>query len=82
MARADDANPLSALAVGNEHHQPPYCTADGDFPALFQRMIGIRERHREGVEENGCRIFKGDSVLPEIRDRFTRVPLKCHDSQF
>ena len=52
--------------MGYEHQMPFHCIADGDFPALLVRVIGVRKGHRECIEEHRGRIFKGYACLVKL----------------
>jgi hypothetical protein len=60
--------------MGYEHQMPFHCIADGDFPAVLLRMIGVRKGGRERIEEYRGRVFKRYGVLGEVGRRLARVP--------
>src|ERR1700682_4414010 len=49
-ARSNDSNSLPTLTVRNED-QILHCIAQGDLPALGQRMVRVRVRGRKRVKE-------------------------------
>ena len=60
------------------HHQEltRVGVADGDIPFLVKGMIGIIERHRQGITKYCCSLRKRDLMLVKIPLCFFRVPLK------
>ena len=62
----------------NEDQSSLYCLADRDLPMLSYGMVRMGVCGRIGIQEDARRFLERHPVFPEVRRRFSVVPLKGH----
>lgn len=67
--------------MSNENQMPLQCMTDRDLPLLAERMVGIRVRRCQRIEEYSRRVLKGYAVFLEVRRCLSRIPLEGHPNQ-